>query len=76
MINEHNKQPYSLSFCVLPNGGTFEYRVKNYVPTFEIYNKGKPTGFSPELILKNFNTALGRRVARGLTSLFDNWPEF
>lgn len=60
----------------MPNGGTFEYRVKNYVPTFDIYNKGKPTGFSPELILKNFNTALGRRVARGLTSLFDNRAEF
>lgn len=76
MINEHNKKPYSLSFCVLPDGGTFEFRVKNYIPTFDIYNKGRPTGFNPELILKNFNTSLGRRVSWGIASLFDNRAEF
>lgn len=75
-INEHNKDLYSISYTVLPNGGTFEYWIKNYVPSYDIYNKGNPTGFTPELILKNFNTALGRWVAWSLSSLFENWPEF
>ena len=59
-INEHNKTLYSISYAVISNGGTFEYRIKNYVPSYDIFNKGNPTGFCPELILKNFNTGLGR----------------
>ena len=67
---------YSISYAVISNGGMFEYRIKNYVPSYDIFNKGNPTGFCPELILKNFNTGLGRWVARSLSSLFENWPEF
>jgi ribosome production factor 1 len=76
VLNEHNKKPYSLSIGFLPNQSTLEFRVKNYVPTYEIYNKGNPSGYHPEIILKNFGTALGRRVSRGLASLFKANPEF
>lgn len=73
-LNERNKKPWSISFSVLPEGPTFEYRVRKYIPTYEIFNKGNPGGYHPELILKNFNTALGRRTARGLASLFQATP--
>lgn len=76
IINEHNKKPYSLSIAVLPDQSTFEFRVKNYIPTYEIYNKGNPSSYHPEIIVKNFNTALGRRVGRSLASLFKADPEF
>lgn len=61
---------------MLPNGPTFLYRIRKYIPTTEIFNKGNPTGYTPEIIVKNFNTALGRRTARGLSSLFKAHPEF
>lgn len=75
-LNERNKSPYSLAISVLKTGPTLHYRVRNYIPSYQIYNKGNPTAHNPEIILKNFNTALGRRVARGMASLFDNTPEF
>lgn len=76
MINERLKKPWSLSFTVLGTGPTLTFRIRKYVPTYEIFNKGNPSGYHPELILKNFNTALGRRVARAIGSLFPSQPEF
>lgn len=75
-VNERKKKPWSLSFSVLPQGPSFLFRVRKYIPTYEIFNKGNPSGYDPELILRNFNTALGRRAARGLASLFKANPEF
>ncbi len=57
-------------------GPTLTFKIMNYVPSYQIFNKGNPTGYDPELILKNFNTALGRRVSRGLASLFNTKPKF
>ena len=75
-INERLKKPFTLSITILKTGPTFTYRIRNYIPSYEIYNKGNPQRFNPELILKNFNTALGRRVGRGLSTLFNSSPEF
>lgn len=75
-VNERNKKLWSLTFSVIPNGPTFLYRIRKYVSTLEIFNKGNPSGYDPEIILKNFNTALGRRTARGFASLFKSQPEF
>lgn len=80
-LNERLKEPYSLSFCLVPNedtpnGPTFVYRLRKWVPSHMIHNKGNPSGHSPELILKGFVTALGRRVARGFASIFPANPEF
>lgn len=75
-INERLKKPFSLSMSLLKTGPTLTYRIRNYIPTYEIFNKGNPTKFNPELILKNFNTGLGRRVGRSLSTLFDCNPEF
>ena len=75
-LNERNKKPFSLSICVLNTGPTFHFRLRKYIPSYKIFNKGNPTGHNPELILKNFNTAVGRRLARGLSSLYACNPEF
>lgn len=75
-LNERNKKPYSLSISVLGTGPTFHFRLRKYIPSYKIFNKGNPTGHFPELILKNFNTAVGRRLARGLGSLYAANPEF
>jgi len=75
-LNERNKKPYSLSISVLCTGPTFHFRVRKYIQSYKIFNKGNPTGHNPELILKNFNTAIGRRLARGLSSLYSCNPEF
>jgi len=32
--------------------------------------------YNPELILNNFNTKIGRRIARGFMSMFKQVPEF
>lgn len=75
-INDRNKKPYSLTICKLGTGPTFHFRVRKYIPTYKIFNKGNPTGHNPEIILKNFNTAVGRRLARGLSSMYACNPEF
>lgn len=75
-LNERNKKPFSLSISVLGTGPTFHFRVRKYIPSYKIFNKGNPTDHNPELILKNFNTAVGRRLARGLSSLYACNPDF
>ena len=75
-INENQKKLFSLTFCVLRTGPTVSFRIRNYIPSFKLYNKGNPSGYWPELIIKNFNTALGRRYSRALGSLFPAKPEF
>jgi ribosome production factor 1 len=80
-INERLKEPHSLSFSVIGKppalgGPTFTFRLRKYTPSYEIYNKGNPTGHDPELIFKNFNSCLGRRVSRGIASMFTANPEF
>lgn len=74
-VNERLKNPWSITFSVLKTGPTLMFRVRKFVPSYEIFNRGNPSGNKPELNFKNFNTALGRRVARGLSSLFDNDPD-
>ena len=81
-INERLKEPYSLSFALVGkpplfiDGPTLTFRVRKYIPSYNIYNKGNPTGHDPELIFKNFNSALGRRTSRALASMFSIYPEF
>ena len=80
-VNERLKQPYSLNFTVLGDshqtaGPTIVYRLRKFVASYDIHHKGNPSGYQPELIFKNFNTALGRRVSRGFASLFNPNPEF
>ena len=48
----------------LPEGPTTIYRITNTELGAEIYNHANPTTHYPEIILNNFNTKLGRRVAR------------
>jgi len=75
-INERMKKPWSLTFCVLRTGPTLTFRLRKYVQSYEIFNKGNATGHNPEIILKNFNTALGRRVARNFATYYNCDPDF
>lgn len=59
-----------------PIGPTIVFRMRKWIPSHQIFNKGNVSGHFPELILKNFTTALGRRVSRALSSLFPSNPEF
>lgn len=68
--------PYSISVSLINENCTAEFRVKDYKPTYEIHNKGISSFYHPELILKNFNTGLGRRTGRLFASMFRSDPEF
>lgn len=60
----------------LPEGPTSIFRIRNLKLSKEIKNIGDPSGHKPELILNNFDTRLGHRVARQLASLFPADPQF
>lgn len=76
VIHERFKVPYTVSIATLPEGPTIVLRVRKYVPPSEISNIGNPTGYEPELIVRNFQTPLGRRLGRGLSSMFNLNPDF
>ena len=70
VIAERLKAPFQMIMTHLPEGPTATFRISNFLPTKEIENVGEKTKHYPELNLKNFDTRLGRRVARLLESLF------
>ncbi|CAG9334017.1 RPF1 [Blepharisma stoltei] len=76
VFNEKNKEPEGLWIIHLPEGPTAHFRVSNTWKRREIPNHGTPTGYYPELIMKNFDTRLGQRIGRMLASLFPQKPEF
>lgn len=76
IFNERNKKPDGLCLVHLPEGPTAQFRVSSTWKRKEIPNHGNPTGYFPELILKNFDTRLGQRLARMLVALFPQKPEF
>eukprot|EP00759_Apiculatamorpha_spiralis_P016678 PhF_6_TR22765/c0_g1_i1/m.32460/K14846/RPF1; ribosome production factor 1 len=60
----------------LPNGPTAKFRVSNLKIQSEIDGAGERTGHVPELFLKNFDTAVGKRVGRMVQSLFPTQRDF
>ena len=70
VIAERLKQPYQMILSHLPEGPTATFRISNFLPHSEIEGAGERTAHYPELNLKNFDTRLGRRVARMLEALF------
>jgi ribosome production factor 1 len=69
-VFERMKQPWGLVICHLPHGPTAAFRISNFLPASELEDVGERTKHYPELILKNFDTRLGRRVSRFFEALF------
>lgn len=76
VVRERMKQPYQMVMICLPIGPSIVFRLSSVRLRKELHFHGAPTGHKPELILKNFNTANGRRVGRFFASMFDQDPEF
>ena len=60
----------------LPEGPTCLYRLSSLVLSKKIRNHGRATRHYPELILNNFSTRLGHRIARMFASVFPQNPDF
>ncbi len=54
----------------LPEGPTATFRISNFLSHKELNNSAERTEHYPELIFKNFDTRLGRRIGRMLECLF------
>lgn len=76
VVRERMKKPFELYLIALPIGPTIVFRITSLKLRKSLRNHGNPTGHYPELILKNFNTSLGRRVGRLFGSMFPQNPEF
>lgn len=76
IFNERNKKPEGMWLIHLPDGPTAHFRVSNTWSRKDIPGHGNPTGYNPELIMKNFDTRLGQRLARMFGALFPQKPEF
>lgn len=76
VVNEDRKLINALTIVVLPTGPTFHFSLTNYRPPSRIRGHGKPTSHTPELILNNFLTPLGRVTAGLFQSMFPRQPEF
>jgi ribosome production factor 1 len=73
---EHRRSVSELILTYLPSGPTAVFKVTTTKLNSDIYHHGNPTDHYPEMILNNFNTRVGRRVARLLASLCPQRPEF
>ncbi|KAG7191477.1 Ribosome production factor 1 [Scheffersomyces spartinae] len=76
IINEDKKVVSGLTFVHLPEGPTFYFSVKSLVETKDIQGHGRATDHTPELVLNNFQTRLGKMVGRLFQSLWPQQPEF
>lgn len=70
VLHERLKKPFTLSLAAIDRGPTLLFRIRRYMPTEDIPNRGNATATDPELIVRNFHTPLGRRVARFFGSMF------
>jgi ribosome production factor 1 len=70
IVGERLKQPYELIISHLPEGPTATFRISNFFMAKELENTAERTEHYPELIMKNFDTRLGRRIARFFEALF------
>lgn len=75
VINEDKKKVNGLTFIHLPEGPTYYFSVTSLTPTEDIRGHGRATLHTPELILNNFNTRLGKTVGRLFQAIFPPKPE-
>lgn len=75
VVNEDKKRVNGLTFIHLPEGPTFYFSVTSLTTTNRIRGHGRATLHTPELILNNFNTRLGKTVGRLFQAIFPAQPE-
>lgn len=75
VINEDKKKVNGLTFIHLPEGPTYYFSVTSLTTTERIKGHGRATLHTPELILNNFNTRLGKTVGRLFQAIFPAQPE-
>jgi len=75
VLSEKNKVCNGMLITHLPYGPTAFYKVSNFQPGSSLKGHGRPTSHTPELIMNNFGTRLGRRTGRFLGSIFPKEPE-
>lgn len=75
VLGEKQKECNGLLVSQLPAGPTAYFKLTSFEPSNKIPGHGTPTSHTPEIILNNFTTRLGRRVGRFLGALFPHEPE-
>jgi ribosome production factor 1 len=70
IIVEHLKKPYGMYISHLPEGPTSFFRLTSLKLSQEMKGSAALTTHLPEVLLNNFTTRLGRRVAKQLMALF------
>ncbi|CAJ1028738.1 ribosome production factor 1, putative [Leishmania guyanensis] len=70
VVTDRIKEPHNLIVSHLPEGPTATFRVSNFLSYAQLEDPAPRTEHYPELIFKNFDTRLGRRIARMLECLF------
>ena len=75
VLSERLKVPNGLIVVHLPEGPTAAFRMSSSRHIGQIAGHGVATGHTPELILNNFTTRIGRRVGRMVGSLFPHVRE-
>ncbi|KAG5501396.1 hypothetical protein JKF63_03209 [Porcisia hertigi] len=70
VVTDRIKEPHNLIVSHLPEGPTATFRVSNFLTYAQLEDPAPRTEHYPELIFKNFDTRLGRRISRMLECLF------
>nr|CCC94717.1 ribosome biogenesis protein [Trypanosoma congolense IL3000] len=70
VVTDRIKEPYNLIVSHLPQGPTAMFRLSNFATHEQLKDPAPRTEHYPELIFKNFDTRLGRRINRLLECLF------
>ena len=73
---ESRKKMNELVLVNLPAGPTAVFKVTSDVLNMKIKHHGNPTDHFPELVINNFNSHVGRRIARFFATLFPPAPDF
>ena len=76
VFNQDRKEVNGMLVTHLPEGPTAHFRLRNLKLRKDIPHCGEPTSHKPEMVLNNFDSRLGHRIARLFVSLFPQHPQF
>lgn len=76
VVTDRLKEPHNLIVSHLPKGPTATFRVSNFLSHAQLEDAAPRTEHYPELIFKNFDTRLGRRISRLLQCLFPSKRDY
>lgn len=75
ILNEDLKKATGLDIALLPHGPMLHFSIQTWVDAKFLPNHGRSTGHSPEMIMNNFDTSLGKLVGGVLGRLFPPNPD-